>query len=235
MRLSGFLFAAVLVISVALLSQHSPAGSTSSGGVSSGGASHSGSSGASSGSSSMGSARMGSTVSPSSGGSASHGGSTIPSSHSSSSSSLKSSSKPSNEKESGRSFWHPFKKAPPVRSAAFPSQLHCRKEPCGFCPPGKARNSGGACIAPRTYACAVGQYWNGSSCYQYQFGDCSELARRLAEERLNMQGQIDPGESLRYQLLRNQYEQCLRRSRGAFGSYALNDGLLNDRLLFDTP
>ena len=84
-----------------------------------------------------------------------------------------------------------------------------------------------------TQVCSVGQYWNGSSCLQYQFGNCSELARRLAEERLNIQGQNDPGESLRYQLLRNQYEQCLRRSRGAFGAYALNDGLLNDRLLND--
>jgi hypothetical protein len=81
-----------------------------------------------------------------------------------------------------------------------------------------------------SHACGVGQYWNGSSCWQYQFGDCSELARRLAEERLNMHGQNDPGDSLRYQLLRQQYDQCLRRSGGAFGAYALNDGLL-----FDTP
>lgn len=230
MRLSGFLFAAVLVVSVALLSQHSLGGSPSSGGASAGGASHSGSSGGSSGSSSMGSARMGSSIRSSSISSASHGGSASPSSPSSS---KPSSFKPSPAKESGRSFWHPFKKATPLRSAAFPSQLRCRKQPCGFCPPGQSRNSGGACIAPRTYACAVGQYWNGSSCWQYQFGDCSELARRLAEERLNMQGQNDPGGSLRYQLLRNQYEQCLRRGRGAFGSYALNDGLLNDGLLFD--
>jgi hypothetical protein len=69
--------------------------------------------------------------------------------------------------------------------------------------------------------CPAGQSWNGFGCGgQYLSSDCSLLANQLAEERELMQGQVNPGESLRYRILQRQYEQCMSRfGFGAFGSY----------------
>jgi hypothetical protein len=63
--------------------------------------------------------------------------------------------------------------------------------------------------------CLTGQFWNGFACgMQYRFNDdCRALLEQLAEQQRQMRGQDDPGQSLRYQLLRQQYEQCLERSR----------------------
>jgi len=72
--------------------------------------------------------------------------------------------------------------------------------------------------------CRSGQSWNGFACgTQYWFNDCRALADQLAAQERQMRGQNDPGQSLRHQLLQNQYEQCLKRfSLLPFG-YAFND------------
>jgi hypothetical protein len=55
------------------------------------------------------------------------------------------------------------------------------------------------------------------------------LADQLATQRQREQAQSGPGDSLRYQSLLNQYEQCLRRFRmQPFSAYAFNDALLHD-------
>jgi len=77
--------------------------------------------------------------------------------------------------------------------------------------------------------CRAGQSWNGFACgTQYWFNDCRALADQLAAQERQMRGQNDPGQSLRHQLLQNQYEQCLKRfSLLPFG-YAFNDARLLD-------
>ena len=81
--------------------------------------------------------------------------------------------------------------------------------------------------------CRQGQVWNGFSCgvqadQNLLFG-CGDLARRLAEEREHMQGQSDPTESLRYQFLLNQYQQCLRHFQGQpFSAFAFSGAGLQD-------
>jgi len=214
MRLSGLVIAAILLVSATLLAQHSSGGGSSSGGSSHGG--YSGGSSASSASSHTSSA------------SASHVGSTgAAASHLSSSSkspSIKANAAP--EKKSSRSFLHPFRK--PVQSAEFKRPAPCRKGPCPICPPGESRNGNGACGPPvvASNVCRAGQTWNGFACgTQYWFNDCRALADQLAAQERQMRGQNDPGQSLRHQLLQNQYEQCLKRfSLRPFG-YAFNDAL----------
>jgi len=74
--------------------------------------------------------------------------------------------------------------------------------------------------------CQRGQSWNGLTCgVPYWSNDCSALAQQLAEQRQQMQGQSDYGQSLRLRLLQQQYEQCLNRSR--FGSYPFSALLLD--------
>jgi hypothetical protein len=213
MRLSGFVVPAILLVSVALLAQHS-----SGGGGSSSGGSHSSSGGSSSSASSA--------SSHSFSGSASHVGSTsAPASHSSSSKSPSTKANASAEKKSSRSFSHPFKKSKPVQSAEFKRPVPCLKGRCAGCPRGQSRNGYGAC-AVASNVCSSGQYF---SCGR--FGDCNALAQELAELKRQMQSQSDYGQSLRYRALQEQYEQCLRRfSSGRFGAYAFDNAFL-----FDTP
>jgi hypothetical protein len=212
MRLSGLVVAAILLVSVTLLAQHSSGGA----GSSSGG-SHSGSGGSGSSASSA--------SSHSFGGSASHVGSTSAPSHPSPSSKALSTKANSAPEKKGPSFWHPFRKSKPVQSAEFKRPIPCLKGRCAVCPRGQSRNGYGAC-AVASNVCSSGQYF---SCGR--FGDCNALAEELAEQKRQMQGQSEFGQSLRYRMLLNQYEQCLRRfSSGRFGAYALDDALL-----FDTP
>lgn len=217
MRLPGLVVAAILFVSAALLAQH-PSGAS---GSSSGG-SHSSSSG---GSSSSASSHISSN-------SASHvAGTGGAASHLSPSAKLPSAKLPSAkadaapEKQGFRSFLrHPFKRPSPVQTAEY-KRRPCRKEPCAVCPPGESRN-GGACVVVSN-VCSTGQFWNGLACgsTQYRFNDdCRALLDQLVAQRRQMQGQNDPGQSLRYQSLRQQYEQCLERSR--FHGYAS---------LFDAP
>jgi len=219
MRLSGLVVAAILFVSATLLAQHS----SGAGGSSSGG-SHSSSSG---GSSSSASSHISSSP-------VSHvAGTGAAASHLSPSSKLPSTKLPSAkvnaapEKQGFRSFLrHPFKKSAPVQTAEF-KRRPCRKEPCAVCPPGESSN-GGACALPSNM-CLTGQTWNGFACggTRYRFNDdCRVLAEQLAEQQRQMRGQDDPGQSLRYQSLRQQYEQCLERSR--FHGYS-------SASLFDAP
>jgi hypothetical protein len=93
------------------------------------------------------------------------------------------------------------------------------------CPAGELRY-GGACVVASGLA------------YQflaYQFNDCSTLAAQLAAQRRQMQDQDENGQSLRYRMLQEQYQQCLLRSRWSLGAYALaSDGFM-DGSLFDLP
>jgi len=216
-RLSNLVIAAILLVSATLLAQHSSGGGSSSGGSSHGG--YSGGSSASSASSHTSSA------------SASHVGSTGASaSHTASfpkSSTAKASAAP--EKKSSRSFLHPFRK--PVQRTEFKRPAPCLKGRCPVCPPGESRNGTGTCGPPvvASNLCRAGQSWNGFACgTQYWFNDCRALADQLAVQERRMRVHNDPGDSLRHQLLQNQYEQCLKRfSLQPFG-YAFNDARLLD-------
>jgi hypothetical protein len=119
------------------------------------------------------------------------------------------------EKQGFRSFLrHPFKRPSPVQTVEFKRPAPCLKKPCALCPPGGSRN-GGACVVASN-VCSAGQFWNGFACgsTQYRFNDdCRALLDELAAQQRQMRGQNDPGQSLRYQSLRQQYEQCLERSR----------------------
>jgi hypothetical protein len=55
------------------------------------------------------------------------------------------------------------------------------------------------------------------------------LAEQLAAQRELMRGQSDYGQSLRYRLLQEQYQQCLMRAHAPFNAYTYNAFLL------DTP
>ncbi len=217
MRLSGLVIATILLVSATLvLAQH-----TSGGGSSSGGSSHGGYSGGSSASSA-------SSHTPSASGS--HVGSTgAASSHLSSPSkspSIKANASP--EEKSSRSFLHPFRKPKPVATAAFKRPPSCLKGPCPVCPPGESRNGTGACGPPvvANNMCRAGQSWNGFACgTQYWFNDCRAFADQLAAQERQQRGRNDPGQSLRHQLLQNQYEQCMKRFGLRPFGYAFNDAL----------
>jgi hypothetical protein len=214
MRLSGLVFASLLFVSSVLVAQHAGAAS---GGSSSAGSSHSSYSG-------------GSTSSMSSRGSSapSHVSSTSTASRSSSASASRtvpgklSSTKEGAEPEKKHSsFWHPFRK--PVPSAEFRRPAPCFRQSCAACPAGQSHNGRGACGVVSN-VCSSGQYGNGFGCgTQYWLNDCRALANQLAAEQQRMQGQVSPGESVRYQSLLNQYEQCASR----YG-YAFNNALLLD-------
>jgi hypothetical protein len=219
MRLSGLVISSILFVSLTLLAQHSSGGG---GGSSGAGGSHGGFSGGSYSSSSGSSHVSSSSASNSSGSSTS-------SSHPSPSSKLSSSSTNSKanvetDRKSSRSFFHPFRKEKLVENTNFKRPPKCLKEPCAVCPAGSARN--GACVVASS-SCLYGQLGNGFACGTQGFSsDCQALAGQLAAQRRRMRGQNDPSQNMIYQLLLNQYEQCLRRRN----SYAFNGGLL-----FDTP
>jgi hypothetical protein len=206
MRLSGLPVAAILLVSATLLAQHSSGGGSSSGG------SHGGYSGGSSSSASSGGSFSGS---------ASHAASASASSHQSSASKASFTKANAAPEEKGRSFWHPFRK--PVQSAELKRVTPCFKGSCAICPRGQSRAGNGACVIASN-VCSAGQYY---SCGGYN--DCGALAQQLADQKLQMQSQRDFGQSLRYRLLQDQYDQCLRRfSSGRFGAYGFNDALLLD-------
>jgi hypothetical protein len=210
MRLSGLVVASILLVAATLLAQHS-----SGGGGSSSGSSHSGYSGGSS-------ASVSSASSHGSVGSASRVVGTSASSHQSPSSKVSSTKANAAPEKKESSFWHPFRKAKPVQNAGFKTPVLCLKGPCAVCPRGQSRNGNGAC-AVASNVCSAGQYF---SCGGYN--DCSALAQQLAEQKRQMQSQSDFGQSLRYRLLQDQYEQCLRRYSSGFGAYAFSSALLLD-------
>jgi len=212
MRLSGLAIAAILLVSTTLPAQH-----FSGGGGSSAGASHSSYSGGPS----------SAANNPYFSSSVSHSASPSTSSHPSTSyKSPSTKAKTAPEKE-GSSFWHPFRKAKPVQTAEVKSPVLCFKGPCAVCPRGQSRNGAGACVIASN-ACPAGQSWNGFACGTQGLVDCRDLAQQLAAEREQMRGESDYGQSLRYRLLQEQYQQCLMRAHAPFGAYALNDAFLLD-------
>jgi hypothetical protein len=201
MRLSALFVAAVLCVSPILFAQHSSGGSSSGHASSFSGAS---SSGVSHGSYSGGSV---SASSPSS-------------APSTKSSSTKGSTSPA--EKSSHSFFHPLRKPKPVQNAEFKTPMPCLKGSCGFCPRGQSHGANGACVVASN-ACPSTQAWNGFACgTQGWFNDCGYLAQQLASQKHLMQGQNDYGQSLRYRMLQDQYQQCLMRSHSGYGAYAFN-------------
>jgi hypothetical protein len=168
MRLSGLVIASILLASTPLLAQHS-----SGGGGASSGCSHGGYSGGSVGSASSASSHASSS-------SASHASSTSMVSHSAPSFKSPPSKDITPEKQSSRSFFHPFRKAKPVQTAELKVPSLCLKGQCAICPRGQARNRNGACVAASN-ACSAGQPWNGFSCGWSN--NCNMLARDLEEQR----------------------------------------------------
>jgi hypothetical protein len=247
MRRSALVIVSILLLSPTLIAQRtsSSGSSASSGGSSSSGASHSSYSGGSSSSASSASSHnSGSSASSvssrnstlsansvrshNSGDSTSHVASSTATSRSVPTFKMLSKETANPEKHWPRTFWHPFRKATPVRTSEFRRPPRCLKQPCAVCPGGGSRHGGECGIANNV--CAGGQSWNGFSCSpQYWFRDCSALARQLEAQERQMRGRNDPGQSLIYQTLRNQYEQCMARfGLSPLGSFALNDMRMED-------
>ena len=229
MRLSGLVIAVILICSTTLLAQHSSGG----GGSSSGGSSHSSSSSSgsfsSSGSShvsSVGGSHSGGASSSTRGGSAPHDSAKNDSAkklnvraRGPESASLKA------EKKGLFSFLRHHKAAPNRSLEAATKQFfRCKKGENCTCIGRGSRNH--ACGSPVQSSCLAGQTWNGLGCgTPYWLNNCRALAQQLEAERLEMQGQVDPGQDLRYQRLQEQYDQCMRRfGADPFSAY-----------LFDTP
>lgn len=208
MRLSGFVVASLLLVSATLLAQHSSGGGggSSSGGFS-GGSSHGGSGSVGGGSSHV----------------SSGGGSGSASSIGRTGQATAASNARAHVPESG---------AKPEKKGFWSSLWHKKELPKSpFCGGGQSRNASGACpSSAQTHSCPKGTVWtgfgNGYCTTGYQFNDCSALASQLAAQR-HMQGQSDPGQSLFYRLLSEQYQSCLSRNHGLW-SY-------NSASLFDTP
>jgi hypothetical protein len=225
MRLGGVVIAVVVFVSVIAFARNGSGRSSSgfgssasfSGSSSSGGA-HSSSGGSGSSASSAGSHNSSSSASHGS----STGGASSRSSPSAKLPSTKGSASP--ETKSSRSLFHPFRNRKPVQIAESKRSAPCLKQPCAICPPGQSPGGRGGCVAPRN-ACSSGQGWNGFSCgTEGWFNDCRVLAEQLAEQQRQMRGQNDPGQSLRRQLLLNQYDHCAKRfGLEPFGSYLFSD------------
>ena len=244
MRLSDLVIAVLLVVSVALLPEQSlgaggssSAGASSSGGHSGGGSPGGGfSSGARSGGSSHASSgspgsTRGSISSSSSRGSNSNTAGT------NRSSSLSGRS-PKDPASTGLNIRPNLLKAPvsekldeqPEKKGLF-SFLHHKKpapEPASFTNPRLHCKTGQSCRGPVPVSCQTGRFWKTSSCAQYDqyswFGACRALADQLTTEQERMRLDNDPGESLRYQMLLNQYRQCMGRFGGTpFSSYLFSD------------
>jgi hypothetical protein len=241
-RLSTVVVVSILYVSVTAFAQHSSGGG-SSGGHSGGGSSSSSSSSHSSSTSSSSHSTSHSTSSSRS--SASESSSSAPSSAkdaartASAKSEIKSrnakreSLTPGNAKSANAtpekrrffSFLRSRKPVPkPATTAKFPP-FPCKKGMnCPVCP-GGTRGARGQCVSEAPVSCSAGLVWNGFGCgVQSRLGNCQALADQLEAERQQMQGQVDPAESLRYRMLREQYERCMRRyGLQPFTSYAVSD------------
>jgi len=116
--------------------------------------------------------------------------------------------------------------------SSFKPPIGCKKGEVCTCFGGGSRNASGQCgFQPQVFACSAGWGWNGYACAaQYWSNDCRGLAQQLAAQRQQMQGQSDYGQSLRYRLLRQQYQQCLMR----YGSYGMG-AYSFAALVLDTP
>jgi len=223
MRLSSLVIAAILIVSTTLLAQHTTSAASSS--AASSFASHSSSGGSSSASHTGSSHSSSGSVAPSN----------APAPRPSSSTAIKSpyvtrGTQPG--KPAGRSLFHPFRKPHPIERTQFIHPQPCWHKPCSVCPAGQSRNGRGACIAVSS-ACLTGGFSYGFFCSTpyWWSNQCRVLAGELASLEQRMRGESNPALSLEYQRLREQYEECLRRTGGmnSFGYYALDGGL------FDVP
>lgn len=223
MRHSGLLIATILMLfmlSSMLAAQHAGGAASSSSGNS---VSHSSSGGSSSAIHSVGS--LGAS------GSAAH--SIAPTSRPSAPSTIKSpyvkrTTQP--EKAPGHSFFHPFRKPEPIKKAAFIRPQPCWRKPCNVCPSGQSSNGRGACV-PVSEMCLANPLSLGLYCSTpyWWSNQCRALANELAAEEQSMRNHNYVGESMEYQRLREQYEDCLRR-RGLNGlpHYSLYGGLFEN-------
>ena len=243
MRLSSLVIAAVLSCSLPLFvfAQRSSGGGSfggghSGGGASSGGGSSSASRGGSIGGSSSNSRGSGG-VSTSSGRSGSGG---TGSSHISTAPSFSFSPRSSSEgsfrgaKQTGLNIRPNLLKSPgnekieekPEKKGIF-SFLHHKKplpERTSFIGPRPRCRVGQKCFTQPT-RCQTTLAWNNSYCGgfydQYAwFNACQSLADQMARQREQMGTTSDVGPSLRYQMLENQYRQCMMRNGSTpFSSY----------------
>jgi hypothetical protein len=222
--LANLLLAIMLFVPIGLLAQHSGGGhSSSSAGSSSGGSSSHSFSPANS--------VSGAGSSHSTGATTSNGSGKAGSSSASSKNGAQSSA--TSQKKTFFSFLH-HKKTPPspsVLTAAW-RPIRCEKgENCFTCPSG-VRNASGLCLNQTQYSCSAGQAWNGFSCgAQILFNGCREIEEALQMQRLRMRDATDPVEGLRYQLLLNQYEQCMRQ----FGREYFSSSSFGDLSLYAIP
>jgi hypothetical protein len=220
MRRSALVPAAILFLSSFLLAQHSSGGGGGfSGGShsSSGGFSGSGSSHASSGASST---AHSSTSAPASSRTESNAQNHV--------SSVKSgtSQNEQNGKKGFFSFLH-HRKPEPTLSLASARQPICQKGfNCGVCPASRRTASGGCGYVATS--CGTGLSGSRFSCNYYRQNDCSRLADQLAAQQRLMRGQSDPGETLFYQTLQQQYNACLWRN----GIHPATTASLLDNLRF---
>ncbi len=223
MRLSCLVVIVFLLAAVSLRAEHSAGGGSSS---SSGSSSHSSSSSGSSGhSSSSSSSHVGST-----GGSGSSRGTFGSSSQPGTprTPAPKSNSSAKTERKSFFSFLRHHKTVPASAFLANARWPICRNGMHCGCLAGSRNRQ---CIYPTQFApCSAGALWNNYGCgSQYWFSGCRLLADQLSALQSEMSMQNDPGLSLRYRLLRDEYERCLQRSRFfAFDATPLP-------LLFATP
>jgi hypothetical protein len=244
MRLSALVIAVFLVISITLLAEYSwgAGGNSSTGASSSGGHSGGGSSGGgfSSAARSGGSSHAGSGSPGSTRGSISSSSSRRSNSSTAGlgGSSLLAGRSPKDPASTGLNIRPNLLKAPvsekldeqPEKKGLF-SFLHHKKpapEPATFTNPRHHCKTGQICTGPVPVSCQTGRFWKTSSCAQYDqyswFGACRALADELTTEQERMRLDNDPGESLRYQMLLNQYRQCMGRFGGApFSSYLFSD------------
>jgi len=239
MRLSSLVIAAVLLCSLALYGQHSSGGGggSSSGGGHSGGGFSGGSSGGGSHSGSFGGSHGSGSVSSSSG----HGGSSgAGSAHSSSertasghtSSAQISSERISSERgvrdpeRTGLNIRPSLLKPPvtekveerPEKKGIFSFLHHKNPAPkrANFISPRPRCRPGQKCFI-RPTGCQTTLAWNASYCggfydQYYWFNACQSLADQLARQWEQMRITNDAGASLRYQMLENQYRQCMMRN-----------------------
>jgi hypothetical protein len=233
MRLSGFVVATILFVSITF----QVSGSLAAGGGFSGGAGGSSHSGGSSGGSSVGSASPGASRGSSAGSAGSlHSSAGVSSSRAGSDRSKtspemrgpKDSARNSNEKSEKRGIFSFFRHKKTEPQPTVVSPFRCRfGQNCRVCGNG---NRNGGCGAPTAASCGTGQTWNGFGCSaESLFYGCDDLARQMANARALRRNDKSGGQSLRYQLLRNQYEQCVRRfGLGRFGAFEFTDASLFD-------
>ncbi|MGB9195811.1 MAG: hypothetical protein WCB53_02670 [Terriglobales bacterium] len=115
-------------------------------------------------------------------------------------------------------------KETPEKKGIFSFLHHKKPEPelqrTNFVVPRFRCRHGQNCFTPT--ACRSSSAWNSSYCgvqydQYYWFGACQALADQLAA---GGNGMRSAGDSLRYRMLREQYEQCMQRcGQGAFSSY----------------